>query len=186
MSSPRWLPLLSAVVLVAVGASASSAALIAPEGPLAFTTGDNSELVTTLPVTKSGTPDNRKIVYCIDLGEAPPPGSIIYATAEVEVTSDVPTYPPLVSGVLILADSCTHLTGIEITEANGENCSFNVQHHCTLTKSGVLVVGADSRRYVSLRLHSASGYAAWKATDFVKVEQDYGRLGVLLWKPTTP
>lgn len=189
-------PLVAAAILAAVAASAAplanvnltaapAAVMTAPAVPLAFNSGDNSELVTTLPVTKSGTPDIDRIVFCVDIGAPLPPGSVIFASAEMEVTSDITGYPPLVSGELILADSCSATTGTDITEPNGENCSLNVQHHCVKVATGVLIVGTTSRHFVSLRMHAASGYAAWRSGDVVKVEPDYGRLSVLVW-PGTP
>jgi hypothetical protein len=42
-------------------------------------------------------------------------------------------------------------------------------------------VGNTSRHFVALVMHAASGYAAWRLGDVVKVEPDYGRLGVIVW-----
>jgi hypothetical protein len=181
----HWIPLLVTAVLLGVSGS-SAARMDAPASPLAFNSGNSSEMVTSLPVTKTGNPDSNQVVYCVDIGAVPPAGTIIMASSEVEVTNDISSYPPLVASQIYFADTCASTAGSEITETNGENCT-NAQHHCTYVKSGAFTVTSQTitdhpdRHFVVLVVHAASGSYLWQAGDTVRVETDFGRLAVLVW-----
>jgi hypothetical protein len=146
--------------------------------PAVYSTGDNSELVTTLPVKTDSSNVITKVVMCVNIDPVTD-GSIIYASAEAEYTNDL-GYDPLIASMLILVDSCTLTAGAEVTEHNGEDCT-RLQHHCVVVKAGLLqIVGFTSRHYVSLIAYAAHTQA--KAGDVLKVQQDYGRLNVLVWR----
>lgn len=175
----RWLPLIAALILVGVVASSPAAArTVSPVAPLAFTSGDSSEMVTTLPIKRDSASVITKVIYCVDIGPVAD-GTIIDASAEAEVTNDTGYPGVLVAAMIILADSCAATAGAEITEHNGEDCTPG-QHHCLTVKEGVMRVEGDTtRHYVSLIAYAAYSSAAPGAV--LKVEQDYGRLNVLVW-----
>lgn len=169
------------IALVLLALTPVGAAGIEVGPPQAYNSGNASELVAALPVGRTGQPNPRTAIYCVDLLTPPLAGEVLLATADLEVTNDLP-YRLLFTTQLLLVDACDAATGgTEISEANGSNVD-NVLHHATAARSGVLTDEADTtRRYVVLVAWATAWSPLWQPDDVVTVESDYGRLSVLRW-----
>jgi hypothetical protein len=135
--------------------------------------GNSSELINSLPVT-TGTPYIMKVIYSQQLNNIKI-NEVIQTMCEYEVTNDL-GFNVMIGTVILLADSPTATTGIEITEANAFNVTPGM-HHGVIVKVGSYDVTANyPSKYINV-----VGYAAGNAAssgDTIKVEQDYGRLSV--------
>lgn len=150
----------------------------APAPVEVYGSGNLSELTSSLPVATSSGAATRMVVFSVPIGDLPL-GAALSVAAEYEATNPL-GYNVMVASYLILADSPTATTGVEIAEANGFNITANM-HHGIITKVGALVVTeATPAAYVNLVSYAASSAATPGAT--LRVEQDYGRLSVLVWR----
>lgn len=147
-----------------------------------WVTGNTSELVGSLPMN----PSQFQVAYslpCPDIRD----GDVVVALAEFEVTNPYgrdpwdSTWNAMVTGWVILGDSPSSTTGIEVTENNGFNIDPNM-HHGVLTKVGsVRPKGTDlGDKYVNVVLRAASSRA--EPGDALILDQDYGRLTVLRFR----
>ncbi len=163
------------------GAPAADRVPAAERGvPEMYNSGDDGELIKTLPVTPYPGAYSKRVVYCVDLGDPPLGGEMLFVHGDVEVTNDL-GYNVLLGTHLLLAASCSAVTGDEISEANGSNVT-PAMHHGTASRSGGLIVEpGNSHRYVVLVAWSGST-AAPRRGAAIKVEQDYGRMTVLRWR----
>jgi hypothetical protein len=148
--------------------------------PEVYNSGDDGEIITSLPVTRFPGAYSKRVVYCVDLGDPPLGGEVLFVHGDVEVTNDL-GYNVSFETHLLLTESCTAVTGHEISEANGFNVT-PAMHHGTASRSGGLVVeSGNTHRHVALVAWSGST-AAPRRGAALKVERDYGRLTVLRWR----
>lgn len=142
-----------------------------------YNSGNSSELVASLPITTSS-PYQKMVIYSIPIADLKI-NDIIQASCEFEVTNPY-IYNVMIASQIILANNPGDVTGIEITEANGFNVDKNM-HHGVVVKSGTLSCAANyPLKYVNVIGYSASTQA--QANNTLIVEQDYGRLSVLVFK----
>ncbi|MCX6191049.1 MAG: hypothetical protein NT109_02075 [Flavobacteriia bacterium] len=142
-----------------------------------YNSGNSSELIATLPITPSS-PYQKMVIYSIPIANLNT-NDILQASCEFEVTNPY-TYNVMIASQIILANNPTDITGIEITEANGFNVDQNM-HHGVVIKTGTLTCSANyPMKYVNVIGYSASTQAL--ANHNLIIEQDYGRLSVLVFK----
>jgi len=169
---------LAALALFGAGALAS-VGLIEGGELTVYNSGNSSELIAVLPVYQTGAV-TKHVVYCVDLGIPPDPGAVLHVDGDFQITDDL-DYAPYLGGQLLLASSCISVSGVEISEGSGFNCSVG-QRHCTATRSGnITVPNANTRRFVVFVAWASSGSMLWQSGDSVTVDADYGRLSVLRW-----
>lgn len=172
----RLWPLIAVLMLAGSIAAPAPAVAVPTDWDIRhYTTGDSSELVSTIPVhTSNGS--NYRVIYCLDLGDAPAGGEILLANAHMQVT--IPHFDTVaVSTQLYLASNCTATGGDDIGEAQGTNLSRQI-HHLNVNRSGSITVPTgNNRRYVSLLAWSASTTAL--PGHYLTVDSDYGRLDVI-------
>lgn len=138
---------------------------------LPFTTGDNSESVTSIPL---GTTQVRTVIFTYQLPDLQV-GDWLHVVCDMQATNPY-SYNALFSTQLILADSPTATVGTEITEASGTNITPDM-HHMQVCRSGSLPVVSTTvaaRRYVNFVGGAASTKAL--AGHRLTIDQDYGRL----------
>lgn len=170
---------LAALVLLLAGCAAPAQADVPAWQVRAYSTGNASELVTTLPVTVQASLAKR-VVFCLDLGDAPAGGEVLHADADVEVTNDLGVTVNVITH-LVLGDSCQSTSGTEIAEAQGGNVTPSGHHH-TATRGGTIIVEpGNSRRFLVLVAWSA--YTQATPGMVLTVDQDYGRLSALRFTP---
>src|SRR5262245_6168705 len=75
-------------------------------GPIAYNSGNSSELVSTLDVTNGVQAQRNTVMFCILLPTAPVGGEVLAVTSELEVTDDL-GYEVAVVSHLLLTDSCS-------------------------------------------------------------------------------
>lgn len=140
--------LVLALTCAALIGAGSVAAAPGPPDPAFATTGDRSELVNTIPISRHG---ERRVVMSLSPGRLPDPrdGDRFTATAEVQVTVDCLIrvrrcvgppyyYSPLVSARLILADGAQVTGGddaIPLAPSRRQRCLGtlpNREHHCVI------------------------------------------------------
>lgn len=175
----RWAFALLPLLLAGCGGAAAAAKAPGGWDIREYNTGDSSELVATIPVhVTSG--DNYRVIYCLDLGDAPVGGEILQVSTHAQVT--IPHYDTVaVTTQLYLADTCQSTGGTEIGEAQGTNLD-RPTHHLSINRTGsVTVEEYNERHYVVLLAWSASSTA--KPGDHLVVDNDYGRLSVIRFTP---
>lgn len=140
-------------------------------------TGDRSELVTSLPVLRIATKDEKRVVFSqeIELTE----GQVLLAVAEFQITNDLGVNV-FVASQIVLSEGPGVVTGREITAANGENVTPDM-HHGQQTKSGTYQSTATDTgvRYVNVVVWAAASRAG--TGQRLRVDQGYGRLSVVTW-----
>ena len=134
--------------------------------------GNNGELVTTIPVNKTGTA--RDVVYSIPVGDLGP-GDTLLIQAEYEATNNL-GYNVMLGSYVTLADSPTATSGRDITEANTFNVTPDMHHGVPVKVGSLAVTEPLTDQYVNLISYSAAYLAAPGAT--LRIEQDYGHLVV--------
>lgn len=157
--------------------SGPTAAVAAPSAQQIreYNTGNSSERVSIIPVLTS-VGGGYRVVYCLDLGDAPTAGEILQVSAHLQVT--IPHYDTVAfSTQLYLASNCSATGGDEIGEAQGTNFD-RVIHHLAVNRTGSMTVPAgNNRRYIVLLAWSASTTA--QPGDHLVVDLDYGRLSAI-------
>ena len=100
---------------------------------------------------------------------------------EFQVTEDN-NYNVGFSSLAILATSPASISGVPVSEANGENITNNMHHHKRII-NGTYVVGEGDigDRYVNIVGYAYSNNALPGHT--LTINQDYGRLSVLRFSP---
>lgn len=149
-----------------------------------YNSGDSSEQVSFIKINTVTSWNTAEVVYSLQIPGLKT-GDIIFATAEMEVTNDC-GYNAVITSEITLTDTPSKLPNqspkYAITEANG----FNVtppMHHGVVHKSGTFVCPSNlGDMYVNLCCLSASTAANPNLSDMLKVEQDYGRLSVIVYK----
>lgn len=136
--------------------------------------GNFSELVDALPLTQ-GAPYQKIILFSQALTNIQQ-GEVIQVMCQFETTNDL-GFNVMIASQVILADSATALTGLEITEASGFNISKNMHHGKTVEVGTIQSPEAFPTMYVNVIAYAAS--TASTPGDVLTVEQDYGRLSVL-------
>lgn len=149
-----------------------------------YGSGNNSELVDHLMVEGSGASwaVGGEVVYSVLVPDLDS-GDVVFAAAEAEITNDL-GFNVMIASTLILADDGTDLPDgaivKEITEANAYNITPDM-HHGTFTKVGSYECPEDmGDRFVNFCMRAASSAAS--TGDEVTVEQDYGRLTVIVYR----
>ncbi|MBF0433483.1 MAG: hypothetical protein HQK83_19555 [Fibrobacteria bacterium] len=145
-------------------------------------TGHNSEKITSVPIP-TGSPFTMSVLYSQKFDNLVE-GEVLVVMAQWEATI-LKTYNVMMGGYAVLGDSPTWtklLEAREISEANAYNIDKNM-HHGIGSIMGTYSVPAEltGTRYVNIIVYAASDAAA--AGDKLKIEQDYGRLSVLRFKP---
>jgi hypothetical protein len=132
---------LATVLLVAITASAGAHSFDQPDRVLVSTSGNNSELVPSVPITTA--PNQGTVVMSLPFkGQPLLDGDGLTSGLELQVTTDCPfaregcvgtpyTYAPQVDTRLILTSSATSRTGILIARQTGQTCTQE-QHHCVI------------------------------------------------------
>jgi len=134
-----------------------------------FDSGNNGELLTSSPGD-----DTYRALYSVDLGSIST-NDIILADAEGELTNDTGSANVLFSTLLILTDSSTGTSGTQIAEGNAFNITPAMGH-------GVAVKHAIYQVTSSASAHHFLNCLV-RTTSTIPVEQDYGRLQVLVIHP---
>lgn len=150
--------------------------------PEVFNSGNASELITTLKVTKPPAAAVIKAVFCIDLGTPPVGGDVLDATGSVEVTNDL-GFNVAVETHLMFTTSCTATDGGDISENSGMNDTPSL-HHLFLMQAGTIIVETgNSRQFVVLLIQSAS--TAAQPTSTITINTEHGREAVKWWRTGT-
>lgn len=137
-------------------------------------TGNASELVTELPLTRGG-PFEKRVLFSQELTDVQQ-DEIIQVLCQFETTNDS-GYNVMVASQVILTDDPSALTGLEITEASGFNVTSNMHHGKTVEVGTIQSPEAFPTAYVNVIAYAAST-AAYEG-EAIRVDQDYGRLSVL-------
>lgn len=139
-----------------------------------YNSGNKSELLNILPVDREW-----RVIYSIGIKDLDI-GDVLHATTHFEGTNDL-DYRTMWTMGIILADSPQALSGFEITERGGYNCTPDL-HHCTISKSGDIYItgGMLDNAYVNVVVRSGSTVA--RNGDYLIIENDYGRLSVMQFK----
>jgi hypothetical protein len=166
--------LAASTVLLGGAAQAAPIQATVGTGEVKFNSGNSSERLAALPVTKYPALAPR-VIYCVALPSAPQAGDVVEAFADFEITTPYP-YNLLLASQIILTDSCTNTQGLEITEGAGYNC-LPALHHCLVHRGGSLILTSDTyRRFVAVVAWSSTMNTAWRSGHALVVERDYGRL----------
>jgi len=171
--------LLWLTILVITGSATPVTAVVPTWSISHYTTGDSSELVTSIPVTTAATSEYR-VIFCLDIGTAPVGGEILAVDADMQVTNNLGELVSFGTQVY-LGDSCSALGGTEICEAQGANATVQ-EHHAVATRSGSITVAAGNSRHHVIMLawsKSTTAQPGWT----ISVDQDYGRLAVVRFTP---
>ncbi len=129
-----------------------------------YNTGNRGELVASVPRR-----NKKVVVYSLSIGPLLA-GDILIVLGEVEATNDLLRGTRFTTQIR-LGTSSADIGGREITEGNAFNITRGM-HHGVATKAGTLTVPKDMpTAYVNL--------TAWSNRGISKIEQDYGRLGVV-------
>lgn len=144
--------------------------------------GNNSEKVKVLPILTYSTRLNAKVIYSIPL-PALDVGDILIVLGEAEFTNDNPYTCSVVSGIEI-SNTPTQVDSFkEVTEFNGANVDQSIIHHSVQTKVGTYVVTESLiGKYLNWICYAAS--TAGRVGDIIQVDQDYGRMSVIIIKKT--
>lgn len=146
--------------------------------PKIFTTGNKSERITALPVTRL--PYRLFTLYSLKLSGVKK-GDVIHALAYGEVSNRV-GYNVMVAYNLQLATGPKPEDKIdEITERRGTNVDPTMHHFEPYDGDYYTFKQDFSQVYVNFVVNSASDHPVRKDTDTLKVESDYGRLTVALY-----
>ena len=128
-------------VLAIIGASAGAHSFDQPDRVLVSSSGNNSELVQSVPITTA--PSQGTVVMSLPFkGQPLVGGDGLSPGSELEVTTDCPdqrdscvgspyTYTPQVDTRLILSSSATSSGGIVLAGETGRTCTQE-QHHCVI------------------------------------------------------
>lgn len=152
--------------------------------PTLIDSGNNSELIQHLVLTGMLGPGRIEpykpaVIFSIKLNDIKR-GDIIHLTSYGELTNDL-GFNVMLGFNTILSASKLSITAIdEITEGKGYNIT-PAMHHGNFTDVGNYEFKSDYKEiYINTILWGASTKV--RTGDKLKVEQDYGRLSVLLWR----
>lgn len=137
-----------------------------------YNSGNNSELVATIPIDVTGT--TKVVIYSIEIPDLEI-GDVLYVTVDMQATNDQ-VYNALFSHQLILGETISTVVGTEITEASGTNITPD-NHHMQFCRSGSIVVASTARKFVNFVAVSAASNAL--AGHTMTIDADYGRLSVM-------
>lgn len=141
--------------------------------------GNNSEKITKLYIYKSTShPNLRKVLYSVKL-ENMVAGDIINVQVQGQVSNRI-GYNVMVASNLLLVNGSDDTKGIELNEASGTNIDPKIHHHKLMQNAIYKFTEDCSVCYVNYIVYAASIYA--KSGDYLKVDQDYGRLQILIFK----
>lgn len=161
---------------------------------------ESAEMVTLLPCPKVNTlPDDKRVLFEIDLGAGVRPGEILQCSYQFECTNDLHKYTGdnawsnvMVVDGLILSETSSQPNGLgdrvgrEVNEQYGTNVTPG-QHHGRM--SGMvqwlvppLYETLTDFRYLKLIAWSASSKSV-TAFPGLKIELDYGHLDCIRWTP---
>jgi len=149
---------------------------LTPTGPSIWhsNSGNGSELATQLNIHTV----QKEVIYSVALPDLYG-GDVVEAYGTFEVTNPYP-YNIMVGRLIILADSPSATTGIELSEAATRNISPNMHHDHIQDFAQYKVPQDVSGKYVNLISYSAASRSV--STSRAKVEQDYGRLFVKVYR----
>ncbi len=147
---------------------------------LHYNSGDSSEKVKSLPISTSARTASKQVIFSVALSELQI-GEILQIINEFQVTEDN-NYNVGFSSLAILATSPASISGVPISEANGENITNNMHHHKRIINATYVVGESDiGDRYVNIVGYAYSNNALPGHT--LTINQDYGRLSVLRFSP---
>lgn len=140
------------------------------------TTDNKAERVEYLyPTAKP--PFNKRVIYSCRLDDLKA-NDILSITCHGQVTNDV-GYNMMFCWLLVLGDSSLATTGIELTEAKGTNVT-PLMHHFAFSDFAHYQSAGDMKSvHINLVAYCAS--TASKDHDKLNVDQDYGRMSVLVF-----
>lgn len=141
-----------------------------------YNTGNNSELITKLPLT-SGKIYQKKVIFSQKIDHLSE-DDIIEVLAEFEATNNL-GYNVMIASGIIITNNPENVTGIEICENNGFNITPSM-HHATTNKVGTYKCTKNYYdAYINVIVYAASTKA--KENDVLEINKDYGRLSVLIF-----
>lgn len=151
-----------------------------------FNTGDNSELVSTLPVTygekKINVDPNSnwafRVVYSLKLTNIKI-GDVISFVAQGEVSNKL-TYNVMVASYIILGKSTKAVKGIEVVEAASTNLNPERHHHKYSDVGFYKFKENFNEVYLNAIWYSAS--TAAQVGHSIIVEKDYGNIQAMLFR----
>jgi len=141
-----------------------------------YNTGPKSELVYEIPMT-TWCPYIHTISYQIKIDDLRK-DDLVVCNGNAEVTSHHP-YNVMVCCYIVLTENEKDVSGQLVSTSNGGNFTRN-EHHRPLISNGSCVVDKDNYKYVCFVIYSASTLA--KPEDFIRLENNYGRLYVLHYR----
>jgi len=146
-----------------------------------YSTGNDAERVSTLPVPTIATSVHKRVVYELDLGEAGMlAGEILQITAAIEVTNDLGYNVSFVTNLTL--GTVTGVPGMEINEGAGENVTPSMHHgERTIARQWRVPTNMPLHRYVQLTCWAASSRGG--STARLAIMRDYGHLDVVRWAP---
>jgi hypothetical protein len=133
-----------------------------------YDTGNNSELLTSLPGD-----DVKRVVFSLDVGTINA-NDILVVDAETEMTNDTGS-PSRLTAQLILGSSASATSGTELDENNNFYITPDMHHGVRVKASVKGFPSGSTSSYVNL--------VVWGSPGTLTVEQDYGRLQVLKISP---
>ncbi|MCG8433736.1 MAG: hypothetical protein MJA83_06875 [Gammaproteobacteria bacterium] len=149
--------------------------------PVHHNTGNSSEKISSLPLAQSAGTALRKAIFSQRLDDLQE-GELLVIMCELQVT-EMNTYNVGLTTQTILGDTSVDISGSEMTEANGENITNNMHHHKRVIVGTYVVKHGDvGTKYVNVIGWAYSTAAPPGMTDWLRIDQDYGRLSVLRFK----
>lgn len=152
--------------------------------PNLIESGNNSELLSNLILTGMLGPGRIEpykpaVIFSIKLNDIKK-GDIIHLTSYGELTNDLGFNVMLGFNTILSTSQRSTVALDEITEGKGYNIT-PAMHHGNFTDVGNYEFKSDYKEiYVNTILWGASTKV--RTGDKLKVEQDYGRISVLLWR----
>lgn len=145
----------------------------------------NVELVDSIPVPRRSSHDTRRIIMQLRL-DGLCVGDILDCRFEAQFTNDVrddrgqKTNVMCVTLLLLTPDAASVAEGVEVTEANGRNVTPNMHHdHHVKVQAFEVTRETAGTQYLNVIAYAASDAAPADGSGVLKVDRDYGRIGVL-------
>jgi hypothetical protein len=147
-----------------------------------YNTGDSSEQTDFLHVQQSHSWNAGEVIYAVKVSDLKKE-DIVFVVGEFEVTNDN-DYETGLYTQIILANHSYDVPNdpgwSEVSESNGTYVT-QTQHHYTVTQFGTYECTSDlGTKWINLAAYAVYNHAG--ANDNLKVELDYGRLSVIIYR----
>lgn len=156
--------------------------------PERFHTGEGGERITQIRVTGKDKlknkvePYEKKVIFSVKLTNIKI-GDVISIKSVGELTNDR-GYNVMLAYYTALGSTATDATGLELTEPKGFNITKDMHHGVFIDTDDYIFEADYATVYINTIVYAASSAALYGmgGKQILKVEADYGRLSVLLWR----